>query len=380
MLKIWTQTVFALLFIAVSSQAGAAPPIPAAPQIAASGHLLFEMQSGRVLAEHNADERLEPASLTKIMTAYVVFNELHEGHIALDDEVLVSKKAWQTPGSRMFIEVDTRVPVGELIKGMVIQSGNDASVALAEHVAGSEETFAALMNEHAARLGMTSSHFMNATGLPHEQHYTTARDIAKVTEATIHEFPEQYKLYAIKEMTYNEIRQRNRNRLLWWDESVDGVKTGHTEAAGYCLVSSAQKEGMRLVAVVMGTASENAREQESRELLNYGFRFFETHRLYGAGETLIDARVFMGESDGLPLGLSQDLFVTIPRKQYDKLAANMALNHPIQAPIAKGQPQGRLEVTFDGEPFTEVPLVALKDIPKGGLFDQAMDSVLLMFE
>ncbi|MFM1892112.1 MAG: D-alanyl-D-alanine carboxypeptidase, partial [Pseudomonadota bacterium] len=283
-----------LLLLLCSASAVAAPPVPAPPTVAGTGHLLLDMHSGRVLAESNADARLEPASLTKIMTAYVVFRELQHGNLKLEDQALISEKAWKTPGSRMFIEVGKRVSVGDLLNGMVIQSGNDASVALAEHIAGSEDTFAGLMNEHSRRLGMQNTHFVNATGLPHEDHYTTPRDIAKVTIATIREFPELYKLYAVKEFVWNDIKQPNRNLLLWRDDSVDGVKTGHTEAAGYCLVSSAAREGMRLVAVVMGTSSENARAKESLSLLNYGFRFFETHRLYAAGDALVRTRVWKG--------------------------------------------------------------------------------------
>ena len=277
--------IFPLLLSLFTLTAGAAPPVPAPPAVAASGHLLIDMHSGRVLAENNADARLEPASLTKIMTAYVAFRELRHGKLKLDDQVLISEKAWKEPGSRMFIEVGKRVSVENLLKGMIIQSGNDASVALAEHIAGSEETFAGLMNDHARRLGMLNSHFVNATGLPHADHYTTPHDIALVTAATIREFPDLYKLYSDKEFVWNNIHQANRNLLLARDSSVDGVKTGHTESAGYCLVASAEREGMRLISVVMGTTSENARAKETLSLLNYGFRFYETHRLYGAGET-----------------------------------------------------------------------------------------------
>ncbi len=365
------------LLLAAAAQAA---PVPAPPKIAASGYLLKDFHSGRILAEENADQRLEPASLTKLMTAYVVFRELRDGNIRLDDEVLVSEKAWRTPGSRMFIEVGKKVTVEQLLKGMIIQSGNDASVALAEYVAGSEDAFANLMNEKAAQLGMNDTHFVNATGLPEPDHYTTPRDILKVAAATIREFPEMYRLYSEREYTFNKIRQRNRNGLLWRDESVDGMKTGHTKAAGYCLVASAKRNDMRLLSVVMGTASERARLDATQALLNYGFRFYDTHRLYGAGEVLSRVRVWKGEQEKVPLGLEQDLYVTIPRRQYKNLEANMRIDPQLTAPIRKGQILGRVEVSLAGEPVTEVPLVALRAVAEGGLMQTLKDSVLLWFE
>ena len=355
-------------------------PIPAPPQVAASSHLLIDFNSGHILDENNADQHLEPASLTKIMTASAVMRELAEGNIKLNDQVLVSEKAWRTPGSRMFIEVDKRVSVEELLEGMIIQSGNDASVALAEHVAGSEETFANLMNEHAQRLGMTNTHFVNSTGLPAEEHYTTARDVAIVSAATIREFPEYYQWYAVKEFTFNGINQHNRNKLLWRDDAVDGVKTGHTEAAGYCLVASAQKQGMRLISVVMGTSSENARARESLALLNYGFRFFETHRLYGIGEVLNRARVWKGAQESVALGLDETLYITIPRRQYKNLQAGMSIDPHLMAPVSKGQELGRVRITLNEELVKEVPLIALEAVNEGGLWQSAKDSVLLWFE
>lgn len=357
-----------------------AAPVPAPPKIAASGYLLKDFDSGRILAEENADQRLEPASLTKLMTAYVVFQELRDGNIRLQDQVLVSKKAWRTPGSRMFIEVGKKVTVEDLLKGMIVQSGNDASVALAEYVAGSEDAFANLMNEKAAQLGMNDTHFVNATGLPDPEHYTTPRDILKVAAATIRDFPEMYRIYSVKEFTFNKIRQRNRNGLLWRDESVDGMKTGHTKAAGYCLVASARRNDMRLLSVVMGTASEDARLDATQALLNYGFRFYQTHRLYGAGEVLSRARVWKGEQEKVPLGLEQDLYVTIPRRQYKNLEAGMRVDPQLMAPIRKGQILGRVEVSLEGEPVTEVPLVALRAVAEGGLMQNLKDSVLLWFE
>ncbi len=352
-----------------------AAPVPAPPAIDATGYLLLDMHSGRVLAEKHADQRLEPASLTKIMTAHVVFEELAHGTLKPDEQVTVSEKAWKTEGSRMFIEVNSRVSVEDLLKGLIIQSGNDAAVALAEHIAGSEDAFAGLMNEHAARLGMQGTHFVNATGLPHPDHYTTPRDIARVTIATIRDYPEYYKLYSQKEFTYNNIRQHNRNRLLWRDPSVDGVKTGHTQSAGYCLVASAKRDTMRLISVVMGTPSDKARIQASQALLNYGFRFFETHRLYAGGSRLAEARVWMGEQEQVPLGLEHDLYVTIPRRQYGKLAARSEIEPDIQAPVSKGQALGEVIVELDGETVARVPLVALRDIPEGGLWRQAVDTL-----
>lgn len=372
---------FSLLTLLIAPLGTAlAAPTPAPPTVDATGYLLVDMDSDTVLAAKNAEQRLEPASLTKIMTAYVVARELHNGSIKLTDQVLISEKAWKTPGSRMFVEVNTRVTVEDLLKGMIIQSGNDASVALAEHVAGSEEAFANLMNDQAHRLGMLGTHFVNATGLPDPDHYTTPRDIVLVSEAMIREFPELYELYSVKEFTYNDIRQHNRNNLLWRDASVDGVKTGHTEAAGFCLVASAKREGMRLVSVVMGTKSEKARASESQSLLNYGFRFYETHRLYGANDRLTRTRIWKGEQEEVGLGLANDLYVTIPRRQYDKLNARTDINAGIEAPVSKGQKLGEVIIELDGETITRQPLVALEEVPEGGIWRTVVDSVLMMLE
>ena len=270
--------------------------IPPAPSIAAKSFILLDFNSDKILAEENADIKLSPASLTKIMTVYVIFRELSNGHLTLDEKVTISKKAWKTPGSRMFVEVNKKISIEDLLKGVIIQSGNDASVALAEHVAGDEETFAAMMNQHAERLGMLDSHFENSMGLPSENHFTTARDLAKLTTAVIKEFPEYYRWDSEKDFTFNNITQSNRNLLLWRDKSVDGVKTGYTEDAGYCMVASAKREQMRLISVVMGTANANARANESQSLLNYGFRFFETHRLYEANKALSEPRIWKGKS------------------------------------------------------------------------------------
>ncbi|MCP4995883.1 MAG: D-alanyl-D-alanine carboxypeptidase [Gammaproteobacteria bacterium] len=369
-----------IILLLLSTLSLAAPPVPAPPKMATTGHLLVDFNSGKVLAESNASSRLEPASLTKIMTAYTVFRELEAGTITLSDEVLVSKKAWRTPGSRMFIEVGKKISVEMLLKGMIIQSGNDASVALAEHTAGSEETFANLMNEHAQRLGMHSSHFVNSTGLPHDDHYTTPADITLVAAATIHEFPDFYKWYAVKDFKFNNIEQNNRNKLLWRDASVDGMKTGHTEAAGYCLVASAEQKGMRLISVVMGTDSEESRASASQSLINYGFRFFETHKLYSGGDSLTKTRVWKGSKEMIRLGLTETLSVTIPRRQYEKLEAGMEITPQIMAPIKKGQPLGKIIIKLEGELVAEVPLIALESIGEGGWIDSAKDSVLLWFE
>jgi len=369
-----------LLLTSAISQSTLAAPTPAPPTVAASGHLLIDFDSGRILSEHNAEQRLEPASLTKIMTAYVVMKELKAGNLRLEDMALVSKKAWLTPGSRMFIEVDKQVSIEQLLKGMIIQSGNDASVALAEHIAGSEETFANMMNSHAAKLGMRDTHFVNSTGLPDENHYTTPRDIVKVSAATIREFPEYYAWYAESEYTFNDIKQHNRNQLLWRDKSVDGVKTGHTEAAGYCLVASAKRDGMRLISVVMGTASEEARAKETSSLLNYGFRFFETHRLYEGETALNQTRVWKGAKEELAVGLEKTLYVTIPRNQYGNLKATLNVESTRIAPISRGDVMGSIDVSLADQPVTSVPLVALEEIEEGGIFQLLKDSVLLWFE
>jgi D-alanyl-D-alanine carboxypeptidase (penicillin-binding protein 5/6) len=368
------------LYFVLSAGVQASTPAPAPPQVAASGYLLMDMHSNALLAARDIEQRLEPASLTKIMTAYVVFGELQSGSIRLEDQVLVSEKAWKTPGSRMFIEVDTRVSVDDLLKGMIVQSGNDASVALAEHIAGSEEAFANLMNDQARRLGMKDTHFVNATGLPDPEHFTTPRDIALVTQAMIREFPERYRMYSIREFTYNDIRQHNRNRLLWRDGSVDGVKTGHTDAAGYCLVASAQRDGMRLISVVMGTDSEQARIEESQSLLNYGFRFYETHRLYGAGDRLTRARVWFGTTKEVTLGLADDLHVTIPRQQYDRMEARTEIRPDLRAPLQKGDTVGEIVVELEGQTVTRQPLVTLAAVPEGGIWRKVVDKVLMLLE
>jgi len=354
--------------------------MPSPPKLAAKSYVLMDFDSGQFIAENNPDERMDPASLTKIMTAYVIFNELKNNNIRIDDKVHISEKAWRMEGSRMFVEVDKEVPVEELLKGLVIQSGNDASVALAEHVAGSEEAFASLMNKHAKRLGMKNTHFVNATGLPDKEHYTTARDLALLAQALIRDFPEQYKLNSQKEYRYNGITQYNRNKLLWRDPSVDGVKTGHTNAAGYCLVASAKRDGMRLISVVMKTASEKARATESQKLLKYGFRFFSSHRLYEANKPLTRLPVWKGESSELPLGLSKPLYITIPRGEYDNLKATMNVDETVVAPVAQGRKLGTVNVVLNGEPIAQQPLISLKAVAEGGLFTRLRDTVLMLVQ
>lgn len=340
----------------------------------------MDHQSGQILASDNPDARLEPASLTKIMTAYVVFNELSSNHIRLDEQVHISEKAWRSPGSRMFIKEGSSVSVEELLKGMIIQSGNDASVALAEFTAGSEEAFVDLMNRHATELGLHNSHFANSTGLPHPDHYTTPKDVAILSSALIRKFPEEYKWFAIKKYTYNNITQSNRNLLLDRDNSVDGLKTGHTNAAGYCLVATALRNEMRLVSVVMGTKSERARADESQKLLNYGFRFYETHRLYGADEQIKKIRVWQGAQESLALGVKKELYITVPRGQYNQLDASMVINQAVVAPIIAGAPLGHIEIKLGEKLVAQPELIALHAVDEGGLFQKLKDKVLLMLE
>lgn len=371
MTRVWT-ALLGSLFLATSF---AQAPIPAPPQVGAVGYLLVDFTSDRVIAEKAADVSVEPASITKLMTAYAVFKGLEQNQISMDDQVRVSEKAWRTQGSRMFIEVDTHVSVEDLLRGMIIQSGNDASVALAEHVAGSEESFVGLMNQYAAMLGMNGTHFENPTGLPGENHVMTARDIAVLAKAIIAEFPEYYGFYSEREYTYNGIRQHNRNSLLWRDQSVDGLKTGHTDAAGYCLVTSAERDGMRLISVVLGTASPDARADASQALLGYGFRFYETHRLYAGGEEITTARVWQGDPQVAALGLTEDLFVTIPRGKYDSLAAVMDLSTDLVAPLQPQTAVGAVRVSLDDEPVADVPLVLLHEVAQAGFFARLKDEI-----
>ncbi|MDD1618069.1 MAG: D-alanyl-D-alanine carboxypeptidase [Methylococcaceae bacterium] len=353
---------------------------PPAPNVAATAYILQDFHTGKVLAENNADARLAPASLTKIMTVYVVFRELSNGHLHLEDMANISEKAWKTSGSRMFVELGNQVKVEDLLKGVIIQSGNDASVALAEHVAGNEATFADMMNQHAARLGMTNSHFKNSDGLPMDDHYTSARDLAILTTALIKEFPDYYRWFSQKEFTFNKITQHNRNQLLSRDESVDGVKTGFTDDAGYCLVASALREDMRLISVVLGAKSANARANENQSLLNYGFRFFESHRLYEGKKPLNEARIWKGAEKTIPLGLAEDLYATIPRRQYNDLKGVITVDKKITAPVKEGAKQGSVKVTLKDQVINEKDLVALKTVEQGNIIQRLSDSVLMMME
>ncbi len=373
---------FTLLFMLLLNQQlfAAAKPIPKAPEIAASSYILMDFKSGKILAEKKPDKRVEPASITKLMTAYLVDKALEAGDISLTDEVTISEKAWRMKGSKMFVEVGKQVSVEELIKGMIIQSGNDATVALAEHVAGTEKAFAEYMNHQAKLLGMNNTQFKNSTGWPHKDHFSTAHDIAILSRAIIRDYPESYRLYSVKEYTFNEIRQFNRNRLLWRDSSVDGLKTGHTEAAGYCLASSAEKDNMRLISVVLGTKSDKARTRNSQTLLNYGFRFYESNRLYQAKEALKTSKVWYGEQDQVSLGVQQDVFVTIARGRYKELDASVEIDPKISAPVALGQELGRLVVKLDGVVIVAEPLVAMQAINDGGLVKKAIDSIKILFE
>lgn len=368
-----------LTLMAPSIQASAAALIPAPPRVAATAYVIMDADTGEIIAEHKASERFPPASLTKLMTSYVVAYELNKGNISEQDLVLVSEKAWRTPGSRMFIQEGTQVKVADLVKGMIIQSGNDASVALAEHVAGSEAAFAGLMNQHARELGMMETNFENATGLPHEGHVSSALDMAILARAIIQNYPDRYKTYSEKYFTYNDIRQPNRNKLLWRDKTVDGMKTGHTDAAGYCLVASAVRDGMRVISVVLGTRSEEARAQESQKLLAYAFRYFRTHKLYDAGVSLTESKVWAGTADGIQLGLAEPLAVTIPRGQAEQMEAVMDIDRVIKAPVQKGQEYGKVRIQLGGELVKEVPLVALESVEPAGLFKRLWHAVLLFF-
>ncbi len=371
---------FLVAMLLVGQRAQAEPvPVPSPPQIAAKSYLLIDYDSGKVLAEKNADEQVEPASITKLMTAYVVYKELAAGRLSLDDKVTISEKAWRMGGSRMYLELGGEVTVEALLNGLIIQSGNDASVALAEHIAGTEEAFVDVMNQYAAKLGMAGTYYKNSTGWPDKLHLTTARDIATLAAAIIREFPEHYKRYSKKVYTYNNIKQYNRNKLLWRDKSVDGLKTGHTESAGYCLVSSAKRGDMRLISVVLGTKSEKTRASVSQSLLNYGFRFYETHNLYAAGDVLSHARVWKGDKEQVPLGLQQDLNITIPRGSYKQLQAVMDVDASLQAPIRKTQELGVVRVMLNDIEVQRVPLVALAQVERGSLLQIARDTILQLF-
>jgi len=375
-----TFSTFAALLLLLPQLLQAQIAAPSPPRLDAGAYLLMDFASGRILASNNADESLDPASITKLMTAYAVFRAIRSGQISIDDQVLISEKAWRTPGSRMFIEVNTRVPVSELLPGMIVQSGNDASVALAEHVAGTEETFAEIMNQLAAELGMTQTRYRNSTGLPSEGHLTSAADIATLASALISEFPDYYQWYSQKEFTYNGITQGNRNALLWRDDSVDGMKTGYTESAGYCLVSSAERNDMRLISVVLGTSSPSARANESQALLNYGFRFFESHKLWEAGDVISNARVWKGDSDSARLIVRDPVYVTVPRGSADSIQTEVELPENIVAPINTGDIIGTVRAKLGVDTLASAPVFSASDIETGSIFSTLWDELLLWFE
>ncbi len=373
-----------ILFIFVialfSISAWAAPSIiPKPPSIAASSYILIDANSGEVIVEHEADTPLPPASLTKLMTSYIVNQELTFGNIQADETARVSTKAWKTPGSRMFIDVNSNVPIMDLLKGLIIQSGNDASVALAEHISGTEEAFADVMNQYAAELGMNKSHFVNSTGLPAAGHETTARDLSILARRLIFDHPENYGLYKEKKFKYNGIEQPNRNKLLFWDPKVDGLKTGHTEEAGYCLVASSKQGDMRLISVVMGAKSERARARESQKLLTYGFRYFETHKLFEDEQTLQTAPLWLGEKNELNLGVRDGVYITIPRGQQGNLDIEYSVDEVIKAPISEGTEYGQLTVSLEGDLLLEKPLIAMEDIEEAGFFARIWDYIKLFF-
>lgn len=356
-------------------------PIPEPPSFDATSYILVDAHSGQALAAREPDKRIEPASITKLMTTYIVFSEIADGNLALDEKVTVSEKAWRMGGSKMFIEVGKQIPVEDLLRGMIIVSGNDATIALAEHVAGSEDSFAGYMNQYATDLGLENSHFTNATGWPHPEHYMSARDIADLARALIRDFPSMYaEYYRKKEFTYNEIKQYNRNALLWTDPTVDGVKTGHTESAGYCLVASAERDGMRLISVVTGTGSNNARKSASASLLNYGYRFFETYKLFDADKPISQVRVWKGAEKMLPVDAGGPVYVTGPRGARDKLSTRAALPARLAAPIEEGAELGKLEILFGDEPLDERPLYAAEAMPAGGIVRSLTDEILLLFQ
>ena len=386
--QIFQKFVFSAVVVCAASYVSAEPvptaaavptAIPAMPQLAAKSYVLMDAVSGKILVEHNADERLPPASLTKLMTAYIATKEIQNEQITEQDMVTVSEKAWRTGGSRMFIDVGKQVSVDDLLHGIIIQSGNDASVALAEHIAGSEEAFSSMMNNAATRLKLDNSHFLNATGLPAEEHYSSAHDMAKLARAIIFEDPEHYAIYAQKEFLWNGIKQPNRNLLLWRDKTVDGLKTGHTDEAGYCLVASAVRDDMRLISVVFGASSEASRAAETQKLLTYGFRFFETKTFYRKGVELADSKVWKGESSQVKVGLADDLTLTLPRGQIQKMAATMILDESVVAPVKIGDRLGVVEVRLADEVLHTADLVALQDVPEGGFVRRILDTIRMFF-
>jgi len=357
-----------------------AQQMPTPPALAAKSWLLIESGSGQELAAQSADERLEPASLTKLMTAYLTFAALKQGTIKLDQTVTVSERAWKAQGSRMFIQVGKQVAIDDLIKGMIVQSGNDACVALAEAIAGSEENFVQMMNREAQRLGMKASSFRNSAGMPDPQHYTTARDLSIIAGALIRDFPDEYaKYYSLKEFRYNSITQPNRNRLLWLDPTVDGVKTGYTEAAGYCLISSAKRGPRRLLAIVLGAASDGVRAQESLKLLNFGFQFYDAVQLYAKQQAVSNLKVWKGSEATVKAGFNHDFILAVPKGFAPRLKAELVSQQPLIAPVSAGQMVGTMKVSLDGKPFGDYPVMAIEGVPVANIFGRAVDTVRLWF-
>jgi serine-type D-Ala-D-Ala carboxypeptidase (penicillin-binding protein 5/6) len=378
-----TPAVAAALVISLATPFGASaqpafdiPP----PAIAARAYVLIDPQSDQMLVAQSATDRYEPASLTKVMTAYLAFQALKDKKLTGAQMLPVSEKAWRAEGSRMFIDPKRPVSVDDLLRGMIVQSGNDASIALAEGIAGSEEVFAQMMNKQAQKLGLKNTSFVNCTGLPHPQHYSTAEDMAKLAAALIRDFPEEYKLYAQKDFTYNKITQANRNRLLWLDATVDGMKTGHTEAAGYCLIAAGKRADRRLISVVLGTNSDAARAQESQKLLNFGFQFSDTQRLYKKGEALATPEVFKGKQNNVKLGFERDMWLTLPRDKFTGLKATLTTTQPLLAPLAQGQKAGIMKLTKDDKVIAELPVVALEDVPVAGVLGRGWDAIRLLFK
>ena len=370
---------FCLLSTIALAAAHAAVPIPKPPAISARAHILVDYDSGRVLAEQNADERMEPASLTKVMTAYIAFDALKQGRLKPDEQVPISEHAWRSEGSRSFVQVGTRIPAEVLIKGMIVQSGNDATIAIAERLGGTEDAFAQMMNAYAQKLGMTHTHFDNSTGLPGATHYTTARDMSLLARAVIRDFPRQYGLYSLREFVWNNIRQQNRNGLLERDPSVDGIKTGHTQSAGYCLATSAKRDGMRLVSIVFGTASMRAREDASAALLNYGFTFYETVKVKGHGETVLAPRVYKGAEDHVAIAPRGDVFVTVGRGDAAQVKTGATAKEPLVAPLALDAALGEMTVNVGAETVARVPLYPVKAVPEGGWWTRMIDGAALMW-
>ena len=371
----------ALAVFSTNLLVAAAAIIPRSPEIAATSYILLDAKTGHIIVEENADEALPPASLTKIMTAYIAVEEILSGNLRLDDEVHISEKAWRMEGSKMFVGVDTQVSVEDLLRGIIIQSGNDASVAIAEHIAGSEEAFADMMNQYSEVLGLTSSFFMNSSGLDTELYYNTmsARDLSILARATITRHGQYYPIYAEREFTYNDIRQSNRNTLLFRDRNVDGMKTGWTDAAGYCLVASAERDGMRLISVVMGTASEEARAIQTQKLLTYGFRYFETHKLYDANQILTNVPVFSGTQNAVDLGISEEVYITIPRGQADAMTATVDVDEIIRAPLDKSQIMGVVRVVLNDNILYQGDVIAMQEVERGGVLKRFIDWLSLFF-